>query len=47
MTKVNTLLQVEIYIFLKDSRIVIDEPGIRSVASNDMNSDLNVVFLVR
>lgn len=29
---------------LKDSRIVIDEPGIRSVASNDMNSDLNVVF---
>lgn len=29
---------------LNDSRIVIDEPGIRSVASNDMNSDLNVVF---
>lgn len=29
---------------LKDSRIVIDEPGIRSVASNDMSSDLNVVF---
>ena len=29
---------------LKDSRIVIDEPGIRSVVSNDMNSDLNVVF---
>lgn len=29
---------------LKDSRIVIDEPGIRSVASNDINSDLNVVF---
>lgn len=29
---------------LKDSRIVIDEPGIRSVTSNDMNSDLNVVF---
>lgn len=29
---------------MKDSRIVIDEPGIRSVASNDMNSDLNVVF---
>lgn len=29
---------------LNDSRIVIDEPGIRSVASNDMSSDLNVVF---
>lgn len=29
---------------LKDSRIVIDEPGIRSVASNDMSSDLNIVF---
>lgn len=29
---------------LKDSRIVIDEPGIRSVVSNDMSSDLNVVF---
>ena len=29
---------------LNDSRIVIDEPGIRSVASNDMNSDLNLVF---
>lgn len=29
---------------LKDSRIVIYEPGIRSVASNDMSSDLNVVF---
>lgn len=29
---------------LKDSRIVIDEPGIRSVVSNDINSDLNVVF---
>ena len=29
---------------LKDLRIVIDEPGIRSVASNDMSSDLNVVF---
>lgn len=29
---------------LKDSRIVIDEPGIRSVVSNDMNSDLNVIF---
>lgn len=29
---------------LKDSRTVIDEPGIRSVVSNDMNSDLNVVF---
>lgn len=29
---------------LNDSRIVIDEPGIRSVVSNDMNSDLNVVF---
>lgn len=29
---------------LKDSRIVIDEPGIRSVALNDMSSDLNVVF---
>lgn len=29
---------------LKDSRIVIDEPGIRSVTSNDMSSDLNVVF---
>lgn len=29
---------------LKDSRIVIDEPGIRSVSSNDMSSDLNVVF---
>lgn len=29
---------------LDDSRIVIDEPGIRSVASNDMSSDLNVVF---
>ena len=29
---------------LKDSRIVIDEPGIRSVVSNDMNSDLNIVF---
>ena len=29
---------------MKDSRLVIDEPGIRSVASNDMNSDLNVVF---
>lgn len=29
---------------LKDSRIVIDEPGIRSVISNDMDSDLNVVF---
>lgn len=29
---------------LKDSRIVIDEPGIRSVVSNDMDSDLNVVF---
>lgn len=29
---------------LKDSRIVIDEPGIRSVASNDMSSDLNAVF---
>ena len=29
---------------LKDSRIVIDEPGIRSVASNGMSSDLNVVF---
>lgn len=29
---------------LNDSRIVIDEPGIRSVVSNDMSSDLNVVF---
>ena len=29
---------------MNDSRIVIDEPGIRSVASNDMSSDLNVVF---
>ena len=29
---------------LNDKRIVIDEPGIRSVASFEMNSDLNSVF---
>lgn len=39
----HTTISRNLYI-LKDSRIVIDEPGIRSVASNDMNSDLNVVF---
>lgn len=39
----HTTTSRNIYI-LKDSRIVIDEPGIRSVASNDMSSDLNVVF---
>ena len=39
----HTTTSRNIYV-LKDSRIVIDEPGIRSVVSNDMNSDLNVVF---
>lgn len=39
----HTTISRNLYI-LKDSRIVIDEPGIRSVASNDMSSDLNVVF---
>lgn len=29
---------------LSDKRIVIDEPGIRSVASFEMNSDLNTIF---
>lgn len=29
---------------LKDGRIVIDEPGIRAVASFNMNSDVNMIF---